>query len=184
MSDQASATTSEQTGSDRTISGQADSVQTVSVQTEDFDIGAEYAELRRLAANVGAVTTFTGLVREFYHADTSDETENRVLSLYLEHYPGMTEKALRNIVNQARDRWQILSCKVIHRIGKLYAGDQIVFVGVASAHRRDAFAAAEFIMDYLKTQAPFWKKQLTSSGADWIESRDSDKDAASRWQAE
>jgi molybdopterin synthase catalytic subunit len=163
-------------------SAQAGSIACVSVQTEDFDVGVEYAELRRLAANVGAVTTFTGLVREFYHADLDTAPDNKVLSLYLEHYPGMTEKALHDIVNKARDRWQVLSCKVIHRVGELYAGDQIVFVGVASAHRGDAFVAAEFIMDYLKTQAPFWKKQRTSTGVDWVESRDSDKAAASRWQ--
>jgi molybdopterin synthase catalytic subunit len=174
--------TSAQTTSAQTTSAHTTAAQTVSVQTEDFDVGAEYAELRRLAANVGAVTTFTGLVREFYQGGSCGDSDNRVLSLYLEHYPGMTEKALQDIVNKARDRWQILSCKVIHRIGELYAGDQIVFVGVASAHRGDAFAAAEFIMDYLKTQAPFWKKQRTSAGEDWIESRDSDKDAASRWQ--
>jgi len=177
MSEWASTTTAAQT-----TTAQTSSLHIISVQTEDFDVGAEYAELRRLAANVGAVTTFTGLVREFYHADPSADSENRVLSLYLEHYPGMTEKALHGIINKARDRWQLLSCKVIHRVGELYAGDQIVFVGVASAHRGDAFAAAEFIMDYLKTQAPFWKKQRTSTGADWIESRDSDREAASRWQ--
>ncbi len=179
MSEQASAGDSAQT-----VSGQTVSPYSVAVQTVDFDVGAEYAALRRLAVNVGAVTIFTGLVREFYQADASDESANKVLSLTLEHYPGMTEKALQNIVKKARKRWQILSCKVIHRVGELYAGDQIVFVGVTSAHRGDAFAAAEFMMDYLKTQAPFWKKQRTSTGAGWIESRDSDKDAASRWQTD
>jgi molybdopterin synthase catalytic subunit len=158
------------------------SPQMVCVQTEDFDVGAEYSLLRKLAANAGAVATFTGLVREFYQTDTSADSGNQVLSLYLEHYPGMTEKALRDIVESAMGRWQILSCKVIHRVGELHAGEQIVFVGVASAHRGDAFAAAEFIMDYLKTQAPFWKKQRTCAGTAWIESRDSDKAAAARWQ--
>ena len=152
--------------------------QEVSVQHIDFDLAAEYAALRERADNAGAICTFTGLVREFYQAQQTDE---KVLSLYLEHYPGMTEKALQDIVVQAQQRWRLLACRVIHRVGELHAGDQIVFVGVASAHRGDAFDAAEFIMDYLKTRAPFWKKQNTEHGADWIESRQSDAEAAARW---
>ncbi|MGB4247736.1 MAG: molybdenum cofactor biosynthesis protein MoaE, partial [Pseudohongiellaceae bacterium] len=100
----------------------------------------------------------------------------------LEHYPGMTEKALTDIVNQAKARWDVLAYRVIHRVGELHAGDQIVYVGVASTHRGDAFAAAEFIMDYLKTSAPFWKKQKTTDGAQWIESRAADEEAMSRWE--
>lgn len=152
----------------------------ISVQTQDFDIGEQHRILLAEAKNAGGVATFTGLVREFYEPDVG-RTAPRVESLYLEHYPGMTEKALADIVSQARTRWDVLACRVIHRVGELRAGDQIVYVGVASTHRGDAFAAAEFIMDYLKTSAPFWKKQNTGQGAQWIESRASDEDARKRW---
>lgn len=151
----------------------------ISVQTDDFDIGKEYRALQAESRNAGAIATFTGLVREFHEPAAG---EPRVESLYLEHYPGMTEKALTDIVNQARTRWDVLACRVIHRVGELRAGDQIVYVGVASTHRGDAFAAAEFIMDYLKTSAPFWKKQNTARGAQWIESRAADADARARWE--
>jgi molybdopterin synthase catalytic subunit len=136
----------------------------VSVQRADFDAGAEMRALSR-DPKVGAVASFVGVVRE--------------VAMTLEHYPGMTEKALERIVAQAGERWQVMDCTVIHRVGELNPTDQIVLVVVASAHRRDAFAACEFIMDYLKTQAPFWKKEA----AGWVEARASDDQAAERWQA-
>lgn len=152
----------------------------ISVQKGDFDIAELYRDLLMEGQNAGAIATFTGLVREFYEPAAG---EPRVESLYLEHYPGMTEKALTDIVNQARARWDVLACRVVHRVGELRAGDQIVYVGVASTHRGDAFAAAEFIMDYLKTSAPFWKKQNTANGAQWIESRAADEAAKARWES-
>src|SRR5690606_6940288 len=127
-----------------------------------------YAALRDQANNAGAIVTFSGLVREFYEGSGSGP---RVHTLYLEHYPGMTEKALQDIVDEACKRWEVLACQVIHRVGELQAGEQIVDVGVAGTHRGEAFAAAEFIMDYLKTRAPFWKRQQTDEGSGWIESR-------------
>lgn len=138
-----------------------------SVQREDFDAGAE---IRALSSDprVGAVASFVGVVRE--------------VGMTLEHYPGMTEKALHRIVDEATGRWQVLGCTVIHRYGELKPTDQIVLVAVASAHRGDAFAACEFIMDYLKTQAPFWKKESTASGDRWVEARASDDAAAARWR--
>jgi len=151
----------------------------ISVQKDDFDIAELYRGLLNEGKNAGAIATFTGLVREFHEPAVG---EPRVESLYLEHYPGMTEKALTDIVNQAKARWDVLAYRVIHRVGELHAGDQIVYVGVASTHRGDAFAAAEFIMDYLKTSAPFWKKQKTTDGAQWIESRAADEEAMSRWE--
>jgi molybdopterin synthase catalytic subunit len=137
------------------------------VQREDFELGAEVKALSR-DASIGAVASFIGLVRE--------------LDMTLEHYPGMTERALQKIVEEARGRWRVLDCTVIHRYGHLKPNDQIVLVAVASAHRRDAFAACEFIMDYLKTQAPFWKKEHTPEGARWVEARASDDQAAERWR--
>jgi len=135
----------------------------ISVQREDFDAGAE---IRALSSDpkVGAVASFIGVVRE--------------AAMTLEHYPGMTEKALEGILADARSRWQVLECTVIHRYGELEPTDQIVLVAVASAHRGDAFAACEFIMDYLKTRAPFWKKEA----AGWVEARVSDDEAAERWK--
>ena len=148
---------------------------TIRVQTDDFDIAAELALLRTgTNASVGAVASFIGLVR-----DVNDGSG--VSTLTLEHYPLMTEKALAGIVREAESRWRILGSTVIHRVGELKPTDQIVLVLVASAHRGDAFAACEFIMDYLKTQAPFWKKEQTPNGARWVEARDSDDAAASRW---
>jgi molybdopterin synthase catalytic subunit len=135
----------------------------VSVQAQDFDAGAEIRALSR-DPKVGAVASFVGVVRE--------------VGMTLEHYPGMTERALQKIVEEARGRWQVLDCTVIHRFGPLKPTDQIVLVVVASPHRGDAFAACEFIMDYLKTQAPFWKKEA----AGWVEARTSDDRAADRWQ--
>jgi len=146
----------------------------VRVQQADFDLAEEY---QRLAADPvsGAVVTFVGKVRDFNQDD-------RVSGLELEHYPGMTEKALAEIVEQAKSRWPLQAVSVIHRIGKLALGDQIVFVGVASAHRDGAFAACQFIMDYLKTYAPFWKKETTADGASrWVDARKQDQQAAEKW---
>jgi molybdopterin synthase catalytic subunit len=139
----------------------------VSVQKEDFDPGAE---IRFLYGNpkIGAVASFVGIVRE--------------VPMTLEHYPGMTEREIGKIVEEARARWQVMDATVIHRYGELRAGEQIVLVAVASAHRGDAFAACEFIMDYLKTRAPFWKKEHRAEGARWVEARSSDDEAAERWQ--
>jgi len=146
----------------------------VRVQTEDFDVAREIALLRGSDARVGAVASFVGLVRGENDAAT-------VRTLTLEHYPGMTEKALDGIVDEARRRWSIYDAVVIHRVGELAPTDQIVLVAVSSAHRGDAFAACEFIIDYLKTQAPFWKKELTPEGERWVEARASDDEAAARW---
>lgn len=145
------------------------------VQREDFDAGAE---IRALAgdASIGAVASFIGLVR-----DVNDGSA--VATMTLEHYPGMTEKAIEGIVAQAKERWEVLDCTVIHRFGELEPADQIVLVAVASGHRGDAFAACEFIMDYLKTRAPFWKKEQTPQGTRWVEARATDDEAAGRWQA-
>jgi molybdopterin synthase catalytic subunit len=152
----------------------------LSVQNSDFDAAELYRQLRTEATNAGAIVTFSGLVREFYES-ASPGKEPAVQALVLEHYPGMTEKALLEIVQQARSRWDVLAWRVIHRVGELHAGDQIVYVGIASTHRGDAFAAAEFIMDYLKTRAPFWKKQRTEVETQWIESRSVDEQARARW---
>ncbi len=144
------------------------------VQAEDFDIGAEIAAFRRADPGIGAIASFIGLVRDVNAGDT-------VSGMTLEHYPGMTEKALAAIVDEARQRWNIIDALVIHRIGELKPLDQIVLVVVSGAHRGAAFAACEFIMDYLKTQAPFWKKELTAAGARWVEARTADVQAAGRW---
>jgi molybdopterin synthase catalytic subunit len=148
----------------------------ISIQTEDFDLGREYQQLRQLAGDAGAVVTFTGLVREW------DKQDEKIESLTLEHYPGMTEKSLQKIVDQANERWELKAIRVIHRVGRLEAAEQIVLVGTASAHRQAAFSAAEFIMDYLKSHAPFWKKQQSSAGSHWVEQRSSDADALNRWR--
>ncbi len=147
----------------------------VSVQIEDFDVGAEIAALSAGRTDIGAVATFTGLVR-------SDNDGNAVSAMTLEHYPGMTERALEEIVAEATGRWRVVAVKVIHRHGRLEPGERIVFVGVAGAHRGEAFAACEFIMDYLKTRAPFWKREETPEGARWVDARDSDDSAAARWE--
>lgn len=148
------------------------------VQTDDFDLAREYAQLRLMAGDAGAIVTFTGLVREFHRA------EEPIDSLTLEHYPGMTEKALESIVADARRRWELLGVRVIHRVGRLLPGDQIVLVATASAHRQDAFEAASYIMDYLKSRAPFWKKQAQGEDSHWVESRQTDSDALQRWERE
>jgi molybdopterin synthase catalytic subunit len=147
----------------------------VRVQTEDVDVGAEIARLRAGEPKIGAVASFIGVVRDLN--DGSD-----VSQMTLEHYPGMTEKALECIVSEAKGRWDLFDVLVIHRVGTLMPTDQIVLVVVTSSHRGEAFAACEFIMDYLKTQAPFWKKEQTAAGARWVEARDSDDAAAQRWQ--
>ena len=147
----------------------------ISVQSEDFDLGAECAALARGRTDIGAVASFVGLVR-----DANDGTD--ISRMTLEHYPGMTEKSLAEIVEQARGRWEVIDATVIHRVGELKPGDNIVLVAVASAHRGDAFAACEFIMDYLKTRAPFWKREVTAAGARWVEPRLADEQAAERWR--
>lgn len=146
----------------------------VRVQTEDFDIAREIAALRAANPKVGAVASFIGAVR-----DVNDGSA--VATLTLEHYPGMTEKALEGIVAEARARWKIIDVTVIHRVGELKPLDQIVLVVVAGEHRGEAFAACEFLMDYLKTRAPFWKKEQTSEGSRWVDARGSDDVAAERW---
>jgi len=147
----------------------------VSVQTEDFDVGLEAEALTAGRRDVGALASFVGLVRE---ANEGGE----ISAMTLEHYPGMTEKALEEIVEEARARWSLLDLRVIHRYGRLLPGDRIVFVGVTSAHRGEAFAACEFIMDYLKTRAPFWKKEETPEGGRWVDARETDDHAAARWE--
>jgi len=147
----------------------------VAVQQENFNLGQEYAKLLANDRGIGAVVAFVGTVRDL---NLSDD----VVALELEHYPGMTEKSLQKIVDEAAQRWSLQAARVIHRIGKMYPGDQIVMVLTASAHRGDAYAANNFIMDYLKTEAPFWKKEFTPDGPRWIEARDSDDKAAARWK--
>jgi len=139
----------------------------ISVQKEDFELGKE-VDLLRKDEKVGAVASFIGQVRE--------------VAMTLEHYPGMTENSIKKIVEEANSRWQVMDCTVIHRYGELKPMDQIVLVAVASGHRGDAFAACEFIMDYLKTQAPFWKKEHRADGARWVEAKAADDSAAERWQ--
>jgi molybdopterin synthase catalytic subunit len=147
----------------------------VRVQTEDFDVGRELESLTRGRNDVGGLASFVGLVR-----DANDG--HAIRGMTLEHYPGMTEKALEDICAQAHARWDLIDMVVIHRVGALVPGDRIVLVGVASAHRGEAFHACEFIMDYLKTRAPFWKKEATAEGTRWVEARASDDAAAQRWK--
>ena len=146
----------------------------VRVQTAPFDPGAETNAMHAANVGVGAVVAFVGYVRDF-----NDGRE--VAGMFLEHYPGMTEKALGKIVIEAEARWPLLKVEVLHRIGTLQPGEPIVFVGVASAHRQAAFDGCNFIMDYLKTRAPFWKKETTEDGPRWVEGRHSDQQAAERW---
>jgi molybdopterin synthase catalytic subunit len=149
---------------------------TVRVQEADFDLNAELTALRAGDPRIGALASFVGLVR-----DINDGAG--VSEMTLEHYPGMTEKALDAVVAEAKERWDIYGALVIHRVGPLRPCDQIVLVAVTSAHRGDAFAACEFIMDYLKTRAPFWKRETTPEGARWVDARETDNSAAARWQA-
>ena len=144
------------------------------VRSEAFDLGAEVDAMRRGRTDIGAIASFVGLARDMNEG-------SGVAAMTLEHYPGMTEKALGRLVEEAKSRWALLDVTVIHRIGRLLPGDPIVLVAVASSHRGEAFAACEFIMDYLKTQAPFWKKEETPAGERWVEARASDDAAAARW---
>lgn len=146
----------------------------VSVRVEDFDIANEIKILNQRSGNIGAIVSFIGQVRDF-----SDGSE--IIKMSLEHYPGMTEKSLDAIENEARRRWDVLGVTIIHRVGELVPADQIVLVLVASKHRGQAFMACEFIMDYLKTSAPFWKKELTDSSERWVESKSSDEVALNKW---
>jgi len=148
----------------------------VSVCQEPFDLAAELRLLTEGRTDIGAVASFVGLVRDLGHRAP-------LLSMTLEHYPGMTESALEKIAEEAGSRWSLLGVRVIHRYGTLAPGDPIVLVLVAAAHRGEAFAACEFIMDYLKTRAPFWKKEATAEGALWVDARDADDAAASRWRS-
>jgi len=148
----------------------------IAVQTQDFDVGREYTELIAGDSTAGAVVFFVGRVRDINHA-------RDVTSMSLEHYPGMTENILRQILDEAKTRWELNAARVIHRVGELHVGGQIVFVGVTSAHREHAFQAAEFLMDFLKTQAPFWKKETGVDGTEhWVEDKDSDQQRMIRWE--
>lgn len=147
----------------------------VSVQHADFDIAAETARLAQADTDIGAIVSFTGLVRQ-------TTPGGPITTMELEHYPGMTERALAEIVEQAQTRWPLQGVRVIHRVGVLKPGERIVLVLTASRHRQAAFEAAEFLMDYLKTRAPFWKKEAGAEGARWVDARDSDTGAVDRWQ--
>lgn len=147
----------------------------ITIQQESFDVGQVNERLREASARVGAVATFVGVCRDLNEGDTVSE-------MWLEHYPGMTEKSIAGIVERARERFQIMDCEVVHRVGRLEPRDPIVLVAVSSSHRGDAFAACEFIMDFLKTQAPFWKKESTGKGERWVDARVSDDAARERWQ--
>ena len=147
----------------------------VVIQNNDFSIEEEYQFLRTQQANhTGAICTFTGLVREF-------GDRPGVQGMFLEHYPGMTEKCLYKLIQQAQEKWDIHFAKVIHRVGTLKLNDQIVFVGISSAHRADSFAACEYIIDYLKTEAPFWKKEITKDTSIWVEAKASDQVRKKKW---
>jgi molybdopterin synthase catalytic subunit len=147
----------------------------VRVQTEDFDVSAEMLTLRKRNPKIGAVASFIGVVRDLNDGDS-------VSTLTLEHYPGMTEKSLEAIVQQAKERWDIYDALIVHRVGTMRPLDQIVLVIVTSAHRGESFQACEFLMDYLKTRAPFWKKEVTPEGERWVDARSSDDVAAKRWE--
>ena len=146
----------------------------VRVQTEDFDVGAEITALRSGNPRIGAIASFVGVVRDLNEDD-------QVSSMFLEHYPGMTERELEKICVEAASRWKICDSLIVHRVGVLFPADQIVLVAVTSSHRGDAFSACEFIMDYLKTRAPFWKREETPGGSRWVDARASDDQAAARW---
>lgn len=146
----------------------------ISIQEHDFDVAAELATLRGLSAETGAVVSFVGLVRDFSGGE-------QIESIFLEHYPGMCEKALEKILAEAKQRWQLLGVRVIHRVGELIPSEQIVLVATSSPHRADAFAACEFIIDYLKTAAPFWKREQTAHGTHWLDTKQSDEQRMQRW---
>ncbi len=147
----------------------------IQIQEEDFDVSTELELLRVDLPQIGGINVFVGTVRD-------EHLGQKIEGMVLEHYSGMTEKSLANILDQAQARWQILNATVIHRVGDLRPGEQIVLVAVASSHRGDAFAACEFIMDYLKTSAPFWKKELTPNGAHWVDARITDDERLKKWQ--
>ncbi|MGS2717934.1 molybdenum cofactor biosynthesis protein MoaE [Eionea flava] len=156
----------------------------ISIQTHDFDVGEEHQQLRKDSPSIGAIVTFTGIVRELYNnaeEPLKDKKEPEKVDLFLEHYAGMTEKVLADIIHQAKQRWAITHVRIIHRIGHLSLNDQIVFIGVNSPHRADAFSAAAFIMDFLKTDAPFWKKEITSTKEEWVAAKTSDARASNHW---
>jgi len=145
----------------------------IAVQTEPFDLGAEANAFAAGASGAGAVVTFTGVVR--------DLPGGGLQAMEIEHYPGMTEKAIAGIAEEAAKRWSLADVLVIHRHGRLAPGETIMMVATAAPHRKDAFEAAEYLMDYLKSRAPFWKKELTAKGADWVAAKDADEDALTRW---
>ncbi len=145
----------------------------ISVQKEPFDLGAEANGFASGDTSNGAIVTFTGVVRDLAQGDLD--------VMEIEHYPGMTEKALTKIAHEAKSRWSLGDVLVIHRHGRLAPGDQIMMVATAAPHRKDAFDAAEYLMDYLKSRAPFWKKEITDQGADWVAAKDDDEDALNRW---
>lgn len=151
----------------------------VVIQENDFDVGAEYAQACSNARRAGAVVFFVGLVRDLYDVDSSDEV---IDYLELEHYPGMTESLCNEIIEQADQRFPFDYARVIHRVGKIYASEQIVMVAVASRHRDNAFQASQFIMDYLKTRATFWKKEVGARGDNWLGRKDKDLSASKRWE--
>jgi len=153
----------------------------VSIQTEDFDLSTEVASLRALDGRIGAVCSFIGTVRDRTATEPGKAAPGSIQSMELEHYPGMTEKAIEAMIDAAHQRFDIFGARVIHRVGLLQPLDQIVLVAVTSAHRGQSFAACEFLMDYLKTQAPFWKKEQTPEGARWVDARISDDAALARW---
>jgi molybdopterin synthase catalytic subunit len=147
----------------------------IRVQTENFDPGVEIARLHAGRSDIGAVVSFVGLVRGESHGE-------KLTSMTLEHFPGMTERELTRIADEAKARWQLNGVVVVHRIGELKPGERIVLVVTAAGHRQSAFEAAEFLMDFLKTRAPFWKRELRASGEHWVEARGSDDEAAARWR--
>ena len=149
----------------------------VSIQEGDFDLAAELAALRCSSSKAGAMVSFVGLVRDF-------SSDGKIENIFLEHYPGMTEKALHKIILEATSRWNLLGVRVIHRVGALRPNDQIVLVATATLHRSEAFAGCEFIIDYLKTAAPFWKKEQTGQGAKWLETRESDVQRMEHWRGQ
>ncbi|MEP0354993.1 molybdopterin synthase catalytic subunit MoaE [Paraglaciecola sp.] len=153
---------------------EADTLTYIQVQEDDFSLAAEYQALIDGNSRDGAVVTFCGLVRDM-------NFDNSVSSLFLEHYPGMTEKSLLSIIELARNKWPLGRIRVVHRVGRLQVSEQIVFVGVTSQHRQAAFQGAEFIMDFLKTQAPFWKKETTKEGQYWVDAKQSDNHKAKLW---
>ncbi len=151
----------------------------VSVQTDDFDLSGEVARLRAQDGQIGAVVSFVGTVREWLPADGAARSPDTCLEL--EHYPGMTESAIEAMIDEAQRRFDLRGVRVIHRVGRLAVGEQIVLVVTASSHRGQAFDACEFLMDWLKTQAPFWKKEISATGSRWVEAKVSDDEALARW---